>query len=496
MAISDDGFGPVERGGPTVQTDTPQTDTPLTDTPRTEPSRAPGRGTDDGFGPAEHGRRRRLPRIDGPHLPRPRLGGVFRGLLTIVMVAVLLLAGTAAGLLVYASLRMERNAVSGLAGGAPTMNTLVVGSDSRDGLTPEELLALGTEAVDGRRTDTIFVLSTSGGSAALLSFPRDLLVTRCDGTRGRINGAYSTGGPSCLAETISATSGIPITHYAEVNLAGLKTLVDAVGGVTLFLDAPLADRAAGIDLPAGCVTLDGTQALGFVRARSVDSDLGRIGRQQRFIAELADEVMTPERLANPVALFEVAGAGASALTVDQGFGPIDLLRLGRAGRGFAGAGLASYTVPTTADRFGDAAVLAPVEAEAEGLYQQFRDGSILAVAAAPAGPADVTVDVRNGAGEVGLAGAVAEALRGQGFGIGEVGNAELAAATVVRHPPGLQAAAALVASRVAGATTAVTEGSDRIELVLAPGATVTAAEPPATAAPADPAAPPPAPADC
>lgn len=392
---SDDGWGPVEQGGGTAPSSAP---------PRVPDASEPpdARG---GFGPVQRGRGRRLlrrnplveapppgrPSVDRPPAERRGISGRRVGLTLLAAVVVLAaaVAGTAAALALYASTQINRIDVDGLGQAAGQMNVLVIGNDSREGLSDEELQALGTEAVDGDRTDTIFLLSVSGGRAAMLSFPRDLFVTRCDGSRGRINVAYALGGPTCMAQTVTQLSGIPVTHYAEVNFLGFISLVDAVGGVSMYFDEPFVDRPAGVDLPAGCQRLDGAEAIGYVRARTVDDDLGRIARQQRFLGELADEILRPSTLVNPVRLFRTAGAAGRAVTASRNLGTVDLLRLARAGRGFAGAGLATYTVPASPDSIGGAAVLVPDEAAADALFAQFRDGSILdPPPAADAPPAD------------------------------------------------------------------------------------------------------------
>src|SRR5699024_6111898 len=127
--------------------------------------------------------------------------------------------------------------------------------------------------------------------AAMMSFPRDLRVERCNGSTGKINAAYAigegtdVGGPSCLVQTVNELTDIPIHHYVEVDLAGFIDVVEALDGVSMYLDQPITDRYAGVDFPAGCVTMDGAAALGFVRARNIDNDFGRIARQQRFAGE-------------------------------------------------------------------------------------------------------------------------------------------------------------------------------------------------------------------
>lgn len=496
----DDGFGPPLGAEPAAPRRAPADDgfgPPL----GREARGGRRRGADrDDFGPAVQGRRNplsgRAPRV--PRLPRPGWR-VLRTLAVLLLTVTLVALGSGLALAAYATLSMKRVEVAGLqpiTGGV--MNVLVVGSDSRDGLTPEQLEALGTEAVAGRRTDSIFLLSVRGGAAAILSFPRDLYVQRCDGSNGRINGAFSdSNGPSCLVETVSRASGIPVTHYLEVNFAGFVQLVDAVGGVDVFLEQPMADAAAGVDLPQGCNTLDGRTGLGFVRARTIDSDLGRIARQQRFVAQLAKAIVKPATLLNPLRLVRATSAGAGALTADSGLGVIDLLRLVRAGRGLAAGGLATYTVPATPDVIAGANVLVPGD-DADDLYGRFRDGSVLDVPAGAVTPAEFTVDVFNGAGVQGVASRGRDLLTARGFRVGLVDNAEAVEETLVRHAPGFEGAAGLVAQQLPGVTVEATaQGTSDVALVLGPDApglldAATAAPQPAPA-PA-PGAPAPAPA--
>lgn len=371
MGAQQDGFGPSQRGGRRWGRPQPDRRGNRDDGPHDE------QREDDDYGPVQRG---------GPGGRVPGLSTRLptRGWLLAVAVVGAAVLVYVLGLAAYTSLSMERTDVSGLSGAGLRLNVLVVGKDSREGLTPEQLQALGTEQVGGERPDTVLLMTLRGGRAALLSFPRDLLVTQCDGQRGRLNGAYAAGGPSCLVQTVTDVSDIPVTHYVEVNFLGFMNLVDALGGVQVRLDEPMADRAAGIDLPAGCVQLDGRQAIGFVRARQGSSDLERVARQQRFLGEVADELTAPSTLLNPVRLFQVAGAAGQAVTADEGLGTVDLLRIARAARGFAGGGMATHTVPSTSSRVGGASVLVPQDEEAEALYARFRDGSVLAGEPEPA----------------------------------------------------------------------------------------------------------------
>lgn len=425
----------------------------------------------DDFGPAIRGRHRRV-----------TFGGALVTSFKLALYSVLLIAVILAGLAVYASSQINREPVEGLADGVNALNVLIVGSDSRDGFTPEQLAQIGTEVVEGRRTDTIFLLSVSGGRAAMLSFPRDLFVTACDGQQGRINAAYARLGPSCLVQTVSSFTGIAIDHYVEVNMFGFVNIVDAVGGVPIFLDAPIVDPFANLDLAAGCHVLDGVQAVGFVRSRMIDNDLGRIARQQRFLRELAEEVISPSTVVNLPRLFRVAGAAGQSLLADDGLGIIDLARLARAARGLAGAGLATYTVPANFANIDGASVLVPDPGQTEPLFASFRDGSVLDVAPAPdvaaIQPGDVPIRVLNGAGVEGLAAQAQSFLEARGFAVSGIGNGDPVPGTVVRHAPGLEAAAQLVADQIPGATTEEQGDIDDVVLVLGPGADFSAPAPP------------------
>lgn len=369
-----------------------------------------------------------------------------RRILIALLVLVLLLAAYGMGAAFTARGNMEEVAVDTLASSSSPLHILVVGSDSREGLTPEQQRELTTGDVGGERTDTIFLMTVAGGKVGLLAFPRDLFVTRCDGSQGRINSAMAIGGPSCLVRTVRDLSDIPISHFMMVNFLGFRDIVDAVGGVQMCLDQPIQDDFAGVDLPAGCQTLSGAQALGFVRVRKIDSDLERIKRQQRFLKSLATEIVSPSTVLNPPRLYQVSAAVGEALTVDQGFGTIDLLRLAFGARGLATGASITETVPTTSANVGGAAVLRPIEEEARRLFSAFRDGSILGRASGGPAPSEITVDVLNGAGISGLASRTAEALREAGFQVGQVADAPGSVdATVIRYPSGAQDQARVLA---------------------------------------------------
>jgi LCP family protein required for cell wall assembly len=273
---------------------------------------------------------------------------------------------------------LERQEVDGLDARSAPLHVLITGSDSRAGLSEEERRELTTGSAAGERTDTILVLSISGGDVGVLAFPRDLLVTRCDGTVGRINGAIGIGGPTCLVATVRAVSGLPIHHHLAITFGGFRDVVDAVGGVEVCLDRAISDRSAGIDLPAGCQRLDGVDALGYVRVRKIDSDLQRIERQQTFLRALATELIDPTLLLRPWRVIAIVRGLSGAVTVDQRFGPVGMARLAVGLRGLAAGDAVTATVPvSSATTSAGASVLRLRETEAQRLFDGFADGSAL-----------------------------------------------------------------------------------------------------------------------
>jgi LCP family protein required for cell wall assembly len=379
---------------------------------------------------------------------------------------------------VRASASVERIEVTGLAAhtGGP-LNVLVVGSDSRDELTEEQRRELTLGSFDGDRTDTIFVLSVQGGAAAMLAFPRDLWVTRCDGREQRINTAVQVDGMSCLARTVTAASGIPIHHAMVVGFGGFVEIVDAVGGVELCLDQPIADRDAGIDLPAGCQELGGVDALGYVRVRKIDNDLKRIERQQQFLRALAGEMTDSATLRSPARLWDLSGSVGSALSADDGLGTVGLGRLAWAMRGVASGRVATFTVPASPANIGGADVLLADRVSADPLYASFRDGSVFATID-PASeqpdvaPQDVRVRVRNGARVEGAAASARDALTARGYVVLDIANADEQPTTTVAFPPDQRPEAELLAREVAtsiGVTPELVEDTSADAVVLTLG---------------------------
>lgn len=213
---------------------------------------------------------------------------------------------------------------------------LLVGSDSRQDLTPEQQQALATGGETGNgRTDTILVVHMpafgSDSSTTMVSIPRDSYVPIPGYGRDKVNAAFAMGGAPLLAQTVEQATGLRIDHYAEIGMGGFAGLVDALGGVTVCPTAPINDPLAGINLPAGCQKLDGRDALGFVRSRATPrADLDRMIDQRRFMAALLRRATGPAVWLNPWRWYSVPHAAVGALTVDHDDHVWDLARLGSA----------------------------------------------------------------------------------------------------------------------------------------------------------------------
>jgi LCP family protein required for cell wall assembly len=350
-------------------------------------------------------------------------------------------------------------------------NFLLVGVDSAANLNPDDPARVGRGNVGGLRSDTVMVLRVEPGSeeASLLSLPRDLWVPLASGGNQRINSAIQNGGPSELIDTIDQYLGIPINHYVQVDFAGFQELVDVIDGVEVYFPTPARDSRSGLDIEtAGCVTLDGQQALSYVRSRHYQryedgrwrtdpsADLGRISRQQDFIVRALRRAVD-QGVRNPLTLDRLVDAGLATVTVDEQLTADDIITLGRAFRSFDPGSLEMHSLPVRSGSAGGASILRLQDEEAQPVLDLFRgrdDGEL--------GPGDVRVRVLNGSGIAGHAGRTSEALAAAGFGAAGTGEAERFDLTesVVRYTAGGEAKADLVARYL--------DPSARLELVDGP----------------------------
>ncbi|MCJ0906953.1 LCP family protein [Rhodococcus sp. ARC_M6] len=233
---------------------------------------------------------------------------------------------------------------SGRVADTPGTNWLIVGSDSRDGLTPEQEQELATGGDTGpKRTDTIMLVHVpKSGKTTMVSIPRDSYVPIPGEGSNKINAAFAWGGAPLLVQTVEQATGLRIDHYAEIGFSGFAGIVDAVGGVNVCLQSPIDDPLAGINLPAGCQDLAGKDALGFVRTRATAmADLDRMNNQRQFMSALLSKATSPTTFLNPFRLWSLVTDAAKSLQVDKSDHIWNLASLAWALRG----GMTTTTVP-------------------------------------------------------------------------------------------------------------------------------------------------------
>lgn len=260
---------------------------------------------------------------------------------------------------------------------------LLLGSDSREGLSEEELERFGDDAAIGgdNRSDTIILVHVRPleRTATFLSFPRDLWVDIPGRGSDKINAAFEGGidggGAQRVARTVTALTGLPVDHVLYVDLAGFQAVVDAIGGVDLCLPEPMVDPLTALDVPAGCQTLDGTTALAYVRTRSQACDripdFARIARQQQFLRAVLTEVLAPSRVLQLPSLVESV---LGNLVTDAGLNPAELVYLAGQLEGVGSRNADFRVVPTYPAWEGDLSVVKTIEPDASRLFQRMREG--------------------------------------------------------------------------------------------------------------------------
>ena len=427
----------------------------------------------------------------------------------VASVLVLALAGTAFAY--YMKFNGNINRVPGLAAAnhkAPgtqdgAENLLVVGNDSRNGATAQQLALLNTTNDGGSlNTDTIMVLhlAPGGGPATLISFPRDSYVAIPGHGMNKINAAFAIGeaqqkgaGYALLTQTIEQLSGLHIDHFVSIGLLQFYNMSNTIGGVRVCVVNPSLtggsilnganqyvrvpsqdvggafDPYSGLSLPKGVSTIQGTQALAFVRQRHglPEGDIDRIHRQQRFLTAI---VQKAKQQRNPATVLSVLDQVTSSLTVDSGLDGLHLLSLGKRLSGLDPAQIRYITLPYSTisgtadiggvaasvvelDKAKDAAFFANIKAERDP-FAAAPDPLASATAAAPSA---THVIVENGAGVNGVAGAARSKLAGYGYQVDSIATVKASGTTTIRYNSADAAMARALAKAVPGA--AVTEDS-------------------------------------
>ncbi|HEX6446563.1 MAG TPA: LCP family protein [Streptosporangiales bacterium] len=337
--------------------------------------RRPGDRRDDGRG-GPSGPGSRGPRLPGQRRTGRRILGV---LLTLVLVYLLIYIG------ILATAYSKLDKVDALAdypgrpAATPGQDWLLVGSDSRAGLTKKQQNQMHTGHTGGQRADTMMLLHipAGGGKATLVSFPRDSCIPSAARCTAKLNSAYSTGGAKKTVRTIEGLTDIRIDHYMEVGFGGFANAVDAVGGVNICVKRKLVDTKQHITFKKGCQTMDGRHGLMYVRSRYSDprGDFGRVERQRQFLGALFHKAASPGVLLNPFRAGNVAFSSAEGVKVDQDTGMFDLFRLFWTMRKASSGGVKTMTVPVggaTTDSGGGSAVVWD-HAKAAKLFKQLRN---------------------------------------------------------------------------------------------------------------------------
>lgn len=337
------------------------------------------------------------------------------------------------------------------------VNILLVGTDSADGIDPDDPIHIGREVdPQGRHNaDSISVLRLDprSGQAWVMSIPRDLFVDVPDGPPSRINATLLTGGPSLLIRTIGETFDIEINHYVVLDFLAFREVVDKLGGVPVWFEHQTRSRRSGLEiLTPGCNVLDGTAALQYVRARTdyqefidgdwtrtASSDFDRIERQQDFLVLTIDRAFQ-RGARSPRVLASLVEAAARSVELDQAITIAEIADLGTSFTSFDGESLARFTPRVTTEYTRDGTYIGEVliPEENEELFAIFK-GKADGLLRTDVGfdiVASSEIDLQNDA----------DLLAGLGFVVGDVSLLdEPVDDSVVVHPPGERGAAVLVA---------------------------------------------------
>jgi len=415
--------------------------------------------------------------------------------------------------------KIDRITISGLnsrpTASAAAQNFLLVGSDNREGLSPEEIADLHVGAAtaengDGRRSDTMILmhLSGGGGKALFVSLPRDSYVripayTDARGkehgeSRNKLNAAYALGGPDLAVRTVSENTGVQIDHYVEIGFDGFVRMVDALDGIDVCAPRKLVDKKSGLNLPAGTSRLDGAQALAYVRARSVDStaDLGRMKRQQSFLGAMFRRATSGGVLLNPLKLNAFLDSVLQSVKTDSKLTRQDIFDLATRTDGLSPSSIEFTTVPLSDVDYRPTPSIGSTvrwdEQKATVLFQAIRDdrtGQASGTTAQPSPgtveadaptvpPSSISVKVLNGAGVRGLGARAATDLEKVGFVLaGPAGNASRLGTTQteVRYDPRWNQSLKTVLAALPGAKAVAVPGQGKV-FTITVGTSYTAAK--------------------
>nr|WP_155998509.1 LCP family protein [Streptomonospora sp. PA3] len=423
-------------------------------------------------------------------------------------VLVLLASGTAWSLTGWVSGRLNRFDVFGeiVAGDRPdagvggALNFLVIGSDSRDGMDRGRQHELGVGRAEGRRSDTMMLvhLNADRDRITVVGIPRDSWVDVPGHGKNKINAAYSLGGPTLAVQTVESATHVRIDHYVEVDFTGFVDMVDALGGIEVCLPQPIHDPKANLDMEAGTHRVAGAEALAFARTRQTPGgDLDRIDRQQQVLSAMLETALSTDTLSDPKRFGTFLDTALDSITVDEGLDAAAISELARQLRGIGLKDVSFTTVPVEQANYqtpnGDVAVLWDRRAAAEVFARINADkplggdgqqgGAAADGHANPPRPGEISLQVFNGTGITGLGAQADRAFSDAGFRVPSPArnwSSTEVHETVLRHGPGAEAEAAVVAEAVPGSSLEEDPRlGERIQVVL--GFNYREVEPPETA---------------
>ncbi len=436
----------------------------------------------------------------GPPRGRPPKSGSLVGRTVAAFCSVVVLLGTGYAWANFQSLAANlttTDVISPDAGGEKpadgSIDILMVGMDARTDAKgnplPREILdelQAGDETEGGLNTDTLILMHIPNdtGKAVAVSFPRDSYVKIAGGYgRHKINSAYGyakndavanlqkkgvgdpaqleleskQAGAKNLIGTIQDLTGVTIDHYAEINLVGFYDITKAVGGVDVCLNEDTQDSYSGADFKAGPQTIQGRDALAFVRQRYglLRGDLDRIVRQQVFMAGLAKKMLSAGTLSDPGKLRALIDALTKSIVLDKDW---DVLKFATQMKDLSGGNIKFETIPTGNPELNtpeDGMAIEINESDVKKFFKRLNADPNAGTTTTPAiDPATVTVEVRNASGQPGLAGRVLQELVAKKFANGGADNADQTMTTsVVRFGKGGEAGAEAVAQALGGIKT-------------------------------------------
>jgi LCP family protein required for cell wall assembly len=303
--------------------------------------------------------------------------------LTVLGAVVILLASVsgASGALLYrqADANLTRIAVPELdaVGEASRANSfLIVGSDSRVGLSEADRAELTLGNFTGQQSDTLIYVAISEDrqTVTLVSLPRDLLVFDDEGDPRKLTDTFA-GGPDPLLRAIRRNLGLPVNHFAMLSLGGFIDIVRTLGTVQICLEQPLADRKSGADFDAGCHEMGPRDSLAFVRSRTGPrADFERIDRQQQFIRSVLVRLFDSRLLVDPSRLYQLVEDVASNLVTDDRLGVSEMRSLSTEMIGVVRDGLPMMTLPSYPRTVAGRAYVLPYGPGARALLEDLREG--------------------------------------------------------------------------------------------------------------------------